>query len=46
MAASCQQSKMFAFFINKLLTEETAQLDSLHVDHHKAEDTMNNLIYL
>ena len=45
MAVGCRQSKIFAFFANKLLTEETAQ-DSAHADHHDTEDKTNDLLYL
>ena len=44
MAVGSRQSNFFAFFANKLLTEETAQ-DSAHADHHKAEDKTNDLFY-
>jgi hypothetical protein len=44
MAVGCQQSKIFAFFTNKLLTEETAQ-DSAHADHQEAKDKTNDVFY-
>jgi hypothetical protein len=37
---------MFAFFANKLLTAESAQLDSAHADLYDAEDKTNDLLYL
>ena len=37
MAVGCRQSNIFAFYANKVLTEETAQ-DRAHTDYNEAED--------